>query len=440
MSKNKKRPAEFDDFDDDFDSDSDSDSDFDSDFDGDFDGDLEGSLDDGWDADDNDDAPPLDELNALHRNDFYTRSLSDLEVDDLQDDDMLASGEYAPEPTLSTAELLQRLIDAPGDVAPNEYFALSDLTREQVESVRRLWKEIDPAARRRTVEFLALAAEQYLDVELTAFLASILDDPDEDVRRMALELLDDSEPTPALLGPIIQRLQQDSADQVRAAAAAALGHYVLAGELDELDAALAMRAEEALIAILTDQAEPLVVQRKALESIAYSGEIAVRQFIEDAYYSPWEEMRVSALTAMGRSADIRWRRMARAELRSPSPAMRTEAALACGELEAKAALSDLLDLLADDEEIVRLAAIFALGRIGGKQARRALEELAAGDDNEAEAAELALEEMLFYTGADAMDSPLFDEGEDEDVLDDLDPWDDWEDDDDDADEDLGEYV
>lgn len=422
MSKNK-RPTEFDD-----------------DFENDFGDGLDGSFDDDWDADDDADDPMLDELNAQHRNNFYTRSFSDLEQDVLLDGDQPESGEYAPKPTLSVAELLQRLSESPGEVPPNEYFALSDLARDQVEIVRRRWGGINSAIRRRIVEFLALAAEQYLDINLGVFLANILDDPNEDVRRIVLETLDDSEPAPELLGPIIQRLQQDSDDEVRAAAAASLGPYVLAGELDEVDAALAMRAEDALITILTDQTEPLGVQRKALESIAYSGEIAVRQFIEDAYYSPWEEMRVSALTAMGRSADIRWRRMVRAELRNPSPAMRTEAALACGELEAKTALSDLLDLLADDEEMVRLAAILALGRIGGKQARRALEELAAGDnDDEAEAAELALEEMLFYTGINAATSQLFDEGEDEDVLDDLDPWDDWEDDNDDADEDLGEY-
>jgi HEAT repeat protein len=301
--------------------------------------------------------------------------------------------------------------------------------------VRRHWGEIDVASRLRTVDVLARGVEEFLNVDIGAFLAAIIDDPDADVRQLVLETLNENEPQPELLGPIIHRLQHDSADEVRAAAAAVLGHYVLAGELDELDAAPAIRAEDALFAVLTDANEPMIVQCRALESIAYSGEIAVRQFIEDAYYSPWEEMRVSALTAMGRSADIRWRRMARAELRNPSPAMRAEAAIACGELEAKAALSDLLDLLADDEQPVRLAAIFALGRIGGKQARRALEEIAASDDEEALEAELALEDMLFYTGADAAAIPLFDEREDEDVLDDLDPWDDWDDDDDD----LGEY-
>ena len=121
--------------------------------------------------------------------------------------------------------------------------------------------------------------------------------------------------------------------------------------------------------------------------------------------------------------------------------MRAEAAIACGELEAKAALSDLLDLLEDEEAAVRVAAIFALGRLGGKAAQRALAAIAGSDADadadEAEAAELALEEMLFYAGAGTADAPLFESGEEEEGLDDLDPWDDWADDD--EDDDLGEY-
>ncbi|MCS6828675.1 MAG: HEAT repeat domain-containing protein [Caldilinea sp.] len=405
------------------------------DFDDDFNKGLNGASFDS-DAEDwlemqGDDESVLDDSFWVNDEGYHVRSLNELMDDSL----MMEMPERAPVPSWSPEKLLEQLIVAPEEVSFNEYFALSDLTRAQAETVRQLWPSIDAASRRRIVDLLTRSAEEFLDVDLSVFLLSILDDPDAGIRQMALETLDANEPTPEMLGPIIHRLQHDSVDEVRAAAAAALGHYVLAGELDELDAALAMRAEDALIAILTDPTEPLIVQRRALESIAYSGEVAVRQFIEDAYYSPWEEMRISALTAMGRSADIRWRRMVRAELRNPSPAIRAEAALACGELEAKAALSDLLELLADDERSVRLAAIFALGRLGGKQARRALEELAAGEGEEAQAAEMALEEMLFYAGAEAMAIPLFDEEEEED-FDDLDPWEAWEDD---EDEDLGEY-
>ncbi|MEJ5249007.1 MAG: HEAT repeat domain-containing protein [Caldilinea sp.] len=414
MKNNNQRPLNFDD-------------DFNNGFDGaSFDSDAEDRF-----EMEGDDESALNELFWADSEGYHVRSLNELMDDYL----MMEAPERAPVPSWSLEKLLQQLIVAPEEVSFNEYFALSDLTRAQAETVRQLWPSIDAASRRRIVDLLTRSAEEFLDVDLSVFLLSILDDPDASIRQMALETLDANEPTPEMLGPIIYRLQHDSVDEVRAAAAAALGHYVLAGELDELDAALAMRAEDALVAVLTDPTEPLIVQCRALESIAYSGEVAVRQFIEDAYYSPFEELRVSALTAMGRSADIRWRRMVRAELRNPSPAMRAEAALACGELEAKAALSDLLELLSDSERSVRLAAIFALGRLGGKQARRALEEFAAGEGEEAQAAEMALEEMLFYAGAEAMAIPLFDEEEEED-FDEIDPWEAWEDD---EDEDLGEY-
>jgi HEAT repeat protein len=196
-----------------------------------------------------------------------------------------------------------------------------------------------------------------------------------------------------------------------------------------------MRAEQALMAVLNNSEEPAQVQCRALESIAYSGELGVRQLIEDAYYSPDETRRLSSLVAMGRSADIRWRRLARAELTNPDAAMRAQAAYACGELEARAALPRLLRLLGDSEQRVRLAAMFALGHIGGPQARDALQTLVeSSDEVEAFAAEQALEEMDFYASAEAAALPLFDESEaDEDALDDPDDWDN------DEDADLGEY-
>ncbi len=304
-------------------------------------------------------------------------------------------------------------------------------------STEKIYAQGDTETTGNPLDVLIQGAEEFLDVDLGLFLLAILEDPDAEIRQLALGTLGDNEPSPEMLGPIIQRLLHDPDDDVRAAAAGALGYFVLAGELDELDAALAMRAEAVLISVLTEPAEPPAVQRRALESLAYSGEVGVRQFIEDAYYSSDEELRVGALVAMGRSSDTRWRRLVRAELRNPSAPMRAEAAIACGELEAKSALPDLLDLLEDADFTVRVAAIFALGRLGGKSAQRALAAIAASDADEAEAAELALEEMLFYAGEDAATLPLIEEADEEEGLDDLDPWDEWADDD--EDDDLGEY-
>jgi HEAT repeat protein len=124
-------------------------------------------------------------------------------------------------------------------------------------------------------------------------------------------------------------------------------------------------------------------------------------------------MRLSALRAMGRSADTRWRALARAELSSPDAAMRAEAARACGELEVKAATQEIIDLLEDGSADVRLAAIDALGHLGGKNARDALRLMAAeGDETEAAAAETALEEMLFLSESGGIS--LLDEEDDDD--------------------------
>lgn len=434
-----KRPADFDD------SDSDSGSDSDSDSGSGFDEDFGAEFDDTDDGDWEEDAEEsLDAAPARHRNVYYTRRLRDLDAaandaaDDAADDAVQEEDDTTThQPTWTVETLLQRLAETPEDVPLNEYFALSDLTRLHAEAVRRAWPALDPVVRRRTLDVLIQGAEEFLDVDLGLFLLAILEDPDAEIRQLALGTLGDNEPSPEMLGPIIQRLLHDPDDDVRAAAAGALGYFVLAGELDELDAALAMRAEAVLISVLTEPAEPPAVQRRALESLAYSGEVGVRQFIEDAYYSSDEELRVGALVAMGRSSDTRWRRLVRAELRNPSAPMRAEAAIACGELEAKSALPDLLDLLEDADFTVRVAAIFALGRLGGKSAQRALAAIAASDADEAEAAELALEEMLFYAGEDAATLPLIEEADEEEGLDDLDPWDEWADDD--EDDDLGEY-
>jgi HEAT repeat protein len=243
------------------------------------------------------------------------------------------------------------------------------------------------------------------------------------VRLRAVEgLWEDVEPD--LIGPLVQMLANDRAAEVRAEAARSLGPFILAGELEEMDAALSMRAEEALLAALHNDREALGVRCRALESLAYSGEAGVRQLIEDAYYAAEEEMRVAALTAMGRSADIRWRSVVRAELQSPSPAMRAEAAWACGELEAHNAVNDLVELLLDDAQVVRLASIYALGHLGGRDAKNALGVVAAGEEPiEAQAAEQALEEMLFY--ADDQGVALYEELEDEEEDLDNEPWDPW---------------
>lgn len=329
----------------------------------------------------------------------------------------------------SVADVLREL--AAAEIQPGHLNALSDLSREDAELVRSEWPLLPVERRRAVIRFLLERAEEDLALDLSRLLRIALVDPDATVRRLAVEGLWE-ETDSSLIGPLVQLVHNDASDTVRAAAAAALGPFVLQGELEEMDAALTMRAEEALLAVLLRAEAALAVRCAALQSLAYSGETGIRQLIEDAYYAPEEEMRVAALSAMGRSADIRWRNMVRAELQNPSPAMRAAAAWACGELEAKTALPELLALAEDPSEEVKLSAIAALGHIGGRQARDLLAALSESEDPaEAQAADDALEEMLFYSDPEGV--PLFDEDEEEEEDWADEPWERR------SDDDLGEY-
>lgn len=310
--------------------------------------------------------------------------------------------------TLSVADLLTRLATDPALPPLRELSAFSDLTISEQGEVRRAWMTIPEERRYVVIQELTEAGKTELTLQLGRLLRVVLNDESSRVRALAVAGLWE-ETDESLIGPLVDLLYNDPSEEVRAATADVLGAYVLAGELDEIDPAQAMRVEEALLSVLHSDTEPLAVQCRALESIAYSGESGVRQLIDDGYYSPYDEMRVSALVAMARSADIRWREAAAAELISPEPAMRAAAARACGELEHRDALPELFELLSDEEKEVRLAVLFALGRLGGKDAIEILTAAATSEDeDEAAAAEEALEESLFYSNSDI---PLFDEDE-----------------------------
>ena len=225
-----------------------------------------------------------------------------------------------------------------------------------------------------------------------------LGDEDERVREAAIEgLWEDDDPT--LINPLITLLQDDPSSSVRAGAAISLSRYVLLGELDKIKVRHFAPVREALLKTIHSPLEDLEVRRRATESIAYSSEESVRSIIEAAYYDEDESMRVSAVFAMGRSADPNWSHLVISELESSRPEMRYEAAMACGELELSAATPLLADLANDPDREVQEAAICALGQIGGNEARRILytcyEE---GDQSLREAVEEALEQLDFVHG------------------------------------------
>jgi HEAT repeat protein len=218
------------------------------------------------------------------------------------------------------------------------------------------------------------------------------------VRRLAIEGLWEDERT-SLVVSLVTLLAEDPAAEVRAAAAASLGRFVLLGVLGEIRDSYALQAEQALRSAWKRPNEANEVRRRVLEGLAYLNDLSVYDLVDNAYFDEDELMRQSAVFAMGRSADRRWSKYVIAELGSPAPAMRFEAATAAGELGLSAAIKPLIHLLDDPDGSVREAAVLALGKIGGTEARRAIEVcLDSQDERLAEAAGEAMEELTFNSG------------------------------------------
>ncbi|HEU4324432.1 MAG TPA: HEAT repeat domain-containing protein [Roseiflexaceae bacterium] len=260
-----------------------------------------------------------------------------------------------------------------------------------------LWQKIADARRAEIAHATVELSEDNVDLDFAELWYWLLEDDSAPVRVNAVEgLWEDT--SMRVLRRMLGLLRQDPSEEVRAAAAVGLGHYAYTAALGELDSdELAEALAEDLLAAVRDEREPLEVRRRALESAGYfSDSDAIQQQIERAFRSDEQLLRESALVAMGRSMLERWLPTIAGQLESPSPALRYEAARAAGEMAdtARSLLGKLLPLLNDSDTEVALAAIWAMGQIGGERAKRALQQVRkSGDPARSQAAEEALEEL-----------------------------------------------
>lgn len=255
------------------------------------------------------------------------------------------------------------------------YYGLSELTPDQVDRLRPVWDALPESYRRQLMRMLVEVSETNFELDYGAFARFALTDPDEAVRESAIDVLFEDQ-SMELMHRLIRLAQSDESMQVRASATSALGRFILGGELGELPEAETVKAQEAVIEILTDESEEIDVRRRALESIANCGHEIVEGAIDSAYNSDDQRLQISALFAMGRTCDNRWADIVISELDSADPEMRYEAARAAGELELQEAVPHLSRLAFDDDVEIQDVAIWSLGEIGGKEALRVLNLLA----------------------------------------------------------------
>jgi HEAT repeat protein len=322
---------------------------------------------------------------------------------------------------LSASDLksaLEYLKSDEGSLLPSTLFALSDLDQRELQQFATAWQTLSPERRRRTALAMVELAEERIEADFTRIFRYLLDDEDAQVRAHAIDGLWEDE-DPHLVRPFIGALRSDPSSRVRAAAAEGLGRFLLLSEIKRIPATYGDEIQPALLAAVRNGGEDTLVRRRAIEAIAYLGDETVRDIVASAYADDDVKMRATAIFAMGRSADPYWKRTVQQELYSLDPQIRYEAARAIGELEVKAAVPRLIELLDDPDREVQGAAITALGQVGGTDARRALVELIQGPDPVAgEIAQDALDELEFGSGASLLLYDLGLESEEQALLDD----------------------
>ena len=295
-------------------------------------------------------------------------------------------------------EVISLLQDEDLPLPIEELSALSDLDSRGLDQFSTCWQSLSLMRRRTLLATLGQQADEHVELFFDNINELALNDPDPTIRKIAISNLWESTDL-SLLNPYLATLKEDDSDEVRAAAANALGSFILLAELGDAPENMSNEIVDSLLATIHSTA-PLVLHCSCVESLGYSSRSDAQATIADAYNSGDEALIQSALLAMGRSANPVWRPEILQELQHPSPQVRGEAARASGELELHDAVQPLVELLEDVSGEVARVSIWSLGQIGGDAAKAALLEFQASEPDQgvSESVNEALEHLAFLEG------------------------------------------
>ncbi|MEX2245515.1 MAG: HEAT repeat domain-containing protein [Dehalococcoidia bacterium] len=301
---------------------------------------------------------------------------------------------------MSVDSILAQLQDPGASIPASDLTQLSALPPGDRERFLSAWRELSIQRRRDLVDRLATLAEDSVEVDFNDIFLAGLVDPDVQVRADCVRALWEYEGPD--LAAVLLKLLRDPEALVRGEAALGLGRFLVRAELEGRSDEQTSRIEAVLLSVARDEQELVEVRGRAIESLGARSHDWVVELIEEAYASGDRRLHISAIHAMGRSAEHRWLAAVIDEMENEDGEVRFEAATAAGAIGDEGAIPSLAQLTGDEDAEAQEAAIGALGQIGGAAARAVLQAVAEEqrDERVREAVAEALE------AADFVDDPL----------------------------------
>ena len=312
---------------------------------------------------------------------------------------------------LSFQNVLDHLSNSNKDIPHSHLKFYSDLDPKSIKLFLDVWTRVEPTRKLVLLDQLLSYLDSDTIVSYEEIGRVLLDDPDAGVRTRAIRLLVESD-DPKLADKLIDIFLHDAEFAPRLEAVQLLGEFILLGELDKVNQSLQRRMEDALIGLVRSE-EDSTLRKRALESLSFSSRPEIAALIESAFERIDPAWIASALRAMGRSHDERWKENVVSMLLDEDPIIKFAAIEAAGQLIIEEAVPILLQILDDEEEPedVATAAIWALSQIGGDDARTYLVALIdqTEDEDLVEFLEDALENLNFTEEFNKFDLLTLDE-------------------------------
>ena len=291
------------------------------------------------------------------------------------------------------AKVMKSLAKSPREFMPSAIvYGLCDQPADRLVKIMPAWQSMPAETRAEVMRCLYEASETEYKFDYRGMAWLALDDEHSDVRAHAIDALWTDE-SPAAFRRALAIAETETDEFVLLAALRALSRFILLGEYGDTPQDLASRAQNLALNIHQDPGRSLELRRRALETLANSSHLSAPELIQAAYIAGNHKLKASAIRAMGSSCDKRWTKALLAELESGKSEYIYEAIQACGQIRIRRSAGRLGEFARSDDREIQMAAIWALGEIGGKRAAEILAALEPQDEED-------------YTLADAIEDAV----------------------------------